>query len=995
MVEELENNTGKTETGKQNPEVQNPYRPYDLESGEWFFHEDVINQIKNIFENQPEKKFIFLQGSLGSGKTSTLRQIKKSSTLLKDGVYIPIYLSLNKYVDLNADDLLFSISNDAIEKINEHGHSLPILKRSEIEGFTLQSLVIKFETHLEDDRIKLLFIFDEFESLLEKINIEIVDDLIRFAANLEQSWSKYRLILAADEGLIKIIGSETINQLLDSAFKINLEEFLEEEKFKRLITEPVKPTLSYMDEAIEKIIWYSGKNLYFQQLICFYIVELLKKTNKTCGTVQVVEEAIQEILNEKRREFSYAWEKKLSPELQLMASALADENITLKKGEFYFLEENCLMNDIWEDQFPTRLKEFRHFGYFNEEQKGRFSQFPFKIPLYGLWIRKEQPFVKTVIQNIKTISGKVTIKSLIDGIKNTPERKLPPFNAKATMAVAQKWCSLTDSILEKGHIEDNRKVEDFYAAFARLLNLSTKYNPRQSIDDIIDITSLDIGILEEAFCTIQSRPGLIHDDIDIIKRSAAALSRTKQTKFTIFFYFQQSGGLKNVVKEKSLNLVGIEENDLKKIIFSERPVVIFRKTILSRLSLQKVCPYMPAGRLKTPFFGREEILNRIFNTPDTSFAIVGARRIGKTALLREIEANPPPNTIYILMDLDIFQDPKEKSPSKVRYENFFGSLEIDIKKKLGKTVDLGVFNSGHKLYKFPEKIRELIPDDKKLVFIIDEMDRLIEFDKKYRYKLISVFRAMSQKNVCQFIFAGFKHLYHSKRDIHHPFYNFCEEIILQPLDRNAALNLITTPMEGMGIYYENDNIRELLLEYTSSHPSLLQFFCRQLVDRLGNREMIEDRRVITVNDIKEVSDIDYENYIMEEVYMFYWDLSNIDRLILIIVSEGYQNNQKYFSKKHILEELLNHGLRITMSDVHRRLKHFVIRFILLEKKKGIDRYCFALPVFPKMLRERIDSDYKEQIIKNINKNKLKSFLSYLKTLAESVMLKLKRSSNDG
>ena len=56
-------------------EIKNPYRPFDNESGEWFYHEDVIRQIKEIFETNPGNQVIALYGKPGSGKSSILKRI--------------------------------------------------------------------------------------------------------------------------------------------------------------------------------------------------------------------------------------------------------------------------------------------------------------------------------------------------------------------------------------------------------------------------------------------------------------------------------------------------------------------------------------------------------------------------------------------------------------------------------------------------------------------------------------------------------------------------------------------------------------------------------------------------------------------------------------------------------------------------------------------------------------------------------------------------------
>jgi len=38
-------------------------------------------------------------------------------------------------------------------------------------------------------------------------------------------------------------------------------------------------------------------------------------------------------------------------------------------------------------------------------------------------------------------------------------------------------------------------------------------------------------------------------------------------------------------------------------------------------------------------------------------------------------------------------------------------------------------------------------------------------------------------------------------------------------------------MERIGVHYHNEADRELILGYTANHPNLLQFFCKNLVEK--------------------------------------------------------------------------------------------------------------------------------------------------------------------
>jgi hypothetical protein len=106
----------------------------------------------------------------------------------------------------------------------------------------------------------------------------------------------------------------------------------------------------------------------------------------------------------------------------------------------------------------------------------------------------------------------------------------------------------------------------------------------------------------------------------------------------------------------------------------------------------------------------------------------------------------------------------------------------------------------------------------------------------------------------------------------------------------------------------------------------------------------------------------YEQYILDEIYMFKTDLNNIDRLILILLGEKAPG-RNHFSIEEIKDLLKEKGIKLSMGDLQQNLENLVIRFIL--EDKGNNNYCFALPIFPGILRKRISDDYANDIIEKI------------------------------
>ena len=66
------------------------------------------------------------------------------------------------------------------------------------------------------------------------------------------------------------------------------------------------------------------------------------------------------------------------------------------------------------------------------------------------------------------------------------------------------------------------------------------------------------------------------------------------------------------------------------------------------------------------------------------------------------------------------------------------------------------------------------------------------------------------------------------------------------------------------------------------------------INEIEKHKNVEERRAIFLEDIEELYDTKYEEYIMEQVYMFS-TLSNIKQLILVLLVEEHPDG-KIFSK---------------------------------------------------------------------------------------------------
>jgi hypothetical protein len=939
----------------------NPYNPCIPRENRWFYDEEAVSQIKELLKSLPPVKTIILKGNFGISKTCTLKSIASEPQKLLGPGYTPIFIDFKDYYELESHQFLFAISAAMLEKLGRLGVPIDLPKDSLkkiLRENAITSLANVFKS-LFPSRETFILLGDGLDCLLENSQQEKLHTALDYFHILGKKWNNFRFIASLSSDISRVKGIPGEKNLFKAAAVVTLEEFAEEKKLIDSITRPTAATLFYDRTAVQEILKKCGYNYYFQQLICFYIFNHIQGDQIHCA-LEDVTQAVEQILDDPRPDLDFFWEKLFPLESKLILSALADETVTVPIGSHYHLGENSILDDIFADRFPHQVKKLVDTGYIvSDIDHRRFNTFPLSIPLLGKWIRKEHPFIKTLMENIDLLADRIDLEKMITEIKEIPRDELLPFDKESIVETTGEWLALKKNISRKrirtGEMES---TSYFLKVFSKFVGVKVKDDIETILGCVtLDIKHLDIGNLNDVYCFIQNRPVLGPEDISIIEHIATSYSQEDQSRLTIYFCLEKNQLLTNLIKKPYLNVIVIEENELKRVLLSDQPFRVFRKIILSKLSLQKISPYQTTGPAKATFYGRSKIIDYIYGSRHRSFAIIGSRKIGKSSLLYKLIEQPPPHSYYIFLDMQIEIE---------SYEAFLHTLALEIQRTLGKNI-----NFKGSVARVPEFFRELASEGRRVIFFLDEIDYFIEFDGKHNFKMLKIFRSMAQNDYCQFVFAGFKTLSPYKRSLDSPLYNFCELIRMEPLERDAALALLTEPMRSIGIDYHDLSDRELILEYTACHPNLLQFYGKHLIERIEKHHQVEDRRTIFRDDIEDLFNLEYENYIIDEIYMFYSDLDDIDKLIVTLMMEELDNNvKKNLSSDQIKTMLKNLRVSITMNQAYQALKILAMRFILQDNGEG--RFSFALPAFPGMLKKRIDEDFKESLIREVRGNGRKS-----------------------
>lgn len=920
--------------------IPNPYNPYDIESGMWFYRKDVIKKIKTLFHAGSTQKLIVIQGYSGSGKTSTLRKMADDPMILGED-FIPVYLRPDNDALVEFERFLLFIHQSIKSALETHG--------IDVEGMNISNVSLHGFRHVIDrtgfkpgDNRTVVVIFDDFEkirkSFTDNKNLLDIIELLRYLLEVDH---KFRLIIAGAGQIFEWAAETNLKAFLHTDAGIEL-GLLDEKLFESLIVDPVKDYVHYTPGAIAEIKNITGMNLYCQQLLCFYIVNFLNETKNNRCTNKEVRQAIKNTINDQREDFSHFWDS-MTFENQIAAAALTDETIVNKKGDFYFLEESpVLFNILHKETFKQTLKKLVNDRYANPLDGKRFLGTPYKVPLFGEWVKKHHSFPGTIVDNWANVIEQVSLDKLGEILTRIPTDLLP-IDMKTTqnaISLSKAWNSLSNSL--KKHRIDKKSQAEILDIFCEKLDFKVTGEPgNNSPFHLIDAGSVNLHGFDEirTFFFSSDEP----DDREINNIQGTIQQHFSQSSFFSFlFCIKNTDRIKELIRKEYLGIILITEENMKNLVLSPGAVQVFKEdVIIPQVKPSRISTYQTHGPATITFYGRHDELSRILGSEKKNFAIIGARKIGKTSLLKQIAEKLPADTLAIYMDLE--------SPKNQDYNTFLQGLQEKLEHE---KIEIDARDDITRLKKFVMDICR--KTGKCLIFLLDEMDILLAYDNEHDYQLIKTFRALYQEGYCQFILSGFEQFSQAADNIDSPLYNYCEFIRLGKLKESDARALVLGPMEAIGVKYDKPDDLNLILNYTSCHPNLLQFFCKNLIESIEQHQDINKRTIYREDIAAFYESIEYESYVLYDFYLFVTEsVKPVERLIVLLLLEDYPQKE-VFSIVDIDIKLSKLDINLETGQLTRYLRILRLRYIFEAVKGG--RFRFALPVFPLLLKKREDLD---------------------------------------
>lgn len=507
-------------------------------------------------------------------------------------------------------------------------------------------------------------------------------------------------------------------------------------------------------------------------------------------------------------------------------------------------------------------------------------------------------------------------------------------NHHAIESLSLAWRKFLASEEETEKLE---QVDTITAIVSKALGGESYDRPVVSADGRLWSSWLDATLAFEGLNAISRIPLLFFDSskptLEDFTTARHLLARDSRGASNIFLFLfpateEEIRMKQSLLEEKlgrpfALDGIAIEMNQLKQVVAARKPNLTLRQLVLPNVQVQTLSPFVVQAPVSdTVFVGRETEMRQISqNASTTSNAIIGGRRIGKTSVLLRLYRDRLPNLGYRTLWHDCSSTPT--------YEVFLNTSLRNWEPDSPQTE----FSSFGELLESP-------PDDKPLVLLLDEADKLIPVDRDSGWTLFNALRAFANLGQGQIVLSGERTLQEALRDPKSPLFNFTNEILLGPLDYRAVEELVTRPMKQLEIeLVEEKAIVDRIWAFTSGHPNVVQRLCRRLIERLNEMGV----RHITMADVNTV--IEEPSFQRDDFLSTYWEAATpLEKIISLLMSD----NDEVRTLQSLLEALEDHcGLQPSAREIDDALQRLVnLRSILKRTPTG---YEFAVKAFPRVV----------------------------------------------
>jgi len=276
-------------------------------------------------------------------------------------------------------------------------------------------------------------------------------------------------------------------------------------------------------------------------------------------------------------------------------------------------------------------------------------------------------------------------------------------------------------------------------------------------------------------------------------------------------------------------------------------------------------------------YGRHRLFAYLLDTPSAALWLVGARRIGKTSLLRQLEFlahTTASGYVPLFWDMQGCENSGDLSVELYMAledtEHYFGQYGIDVSALQGQDA----------LVILRRLTRALNAAGKRLLLLIDEAEALLAIARTEPAWLARLRRALQVPNQ-KCVLASTK-LLAQLNDLTadwptSPFLFGFNLINLWSLDPDSAVALIEQRQAAVQVTVSPEILEDIII-HTNRHPYLLQFLCHRLY---GELEDGTGYLRAPTND-----DLDFDNLLAGLFLVDFQHLTNLERRLLLTIGRS-------------------------------------------------------------------------------------------------------------
>ncbi len=346
------------------------------------------------------------------------------------------------------------------------------------------------------------------------------------------------------------------------------------------------------------------------------------------------------------------------------------------------------------------------------------------------------------------------------------------------------------------------------------------------------------------------------------------------------------------------------------------------------------------------FFGRETELRTLVSNENTSYLIVGNRRMGKTSLMREamrrLRRHAKHDDSILYFDSSIFSDRT--------------ALFTDIVRALAPREVERV--SSDKTFSMPSFFQRMYRARKeKIVLCLDEIDHIMEWDHRNNWTTLNMLRAITtaggggtDEPPLRLLMAGFRLAQDMAKNKDAPVFNFASLLRVTPFDHKVTEQIVIEPMLNLGISIaDRSALVHRIFRETGGQPNLIQHYCAFIVRHLEETE----QRTLTPDALDAVlKDDGIRRRTADELMA---NASNVEQLLVFaFIEHAWKQGVEHFTVEEIDRWVKSHGVQLLRDDYEKALDALTASGIFSRDGK---RYSFMFTALPRTLLETQDPAY--------------------------------------